>query len=77
MISLSPKKIAPNNAILSRKREYGIISQDLYQKYTQKFGDDLTEIEQKIDFGQNGSSNLEKVTNEAIKVSKNLYSPYG
>ena len=29
---------------------------------------------QKIDFGQNSSSNLEKVTNKAIKVSKNLSS---
>ena len=34
----------------------------------------MAEIEQKIDFGQNSSSNLEMVTNEAIKVSKNLSS---
>ena len=48
----------------------------IFRKYTQKFGDELSEIEQKIDFGQNGSSNLEKVTNEAIKVSKNLSSTW-
>ena len=52
------------------------LAQDLYQKYTRKFSDELSEIEQKIDFGQNGSSNLERVTNEAIKVSKNLSSTW-
>ena len=46
----------------------------LIYKIVQKFSDELTEIEQKIDFGQNGSSKLEKVTNEAIIVSKNLSS---
>ena len=46
----------------------------LIYKIIQKFSDELTEIEQKIDFRQNGSSKLEKVTNEAIIVSKNLSS---
>ena len=47
---------------LEKRFVIGEIGQDLYQKYTQKFSDELSEIEQKIDFGQNGSSNLEMVT---------------
>ena len=46
----------------------------LYQKYTQKFNNEMIKFMQKIDFGQNSSSNLEKLTNEAIKVSK-IYTP--
>ena len=75
-LSAQKKKVETQLEKLEERFAIGEIGQDLYQKYTQKFGDELSEIEQKIDFGQNGSSNLEKVTNEAIKVSKNLSSTW-
>ena len=75
-LSAQKKKVETQLEKLEERFAIGEIGQDLYQKYTQKFSDELSEIEQKIDFGQNGSSNLEKVTNEAIKVSKNLSSTW-
>ena len=73
-LSAQKKKVEDQLEKLEERFAIGEIGQDLYQKYTQKFGDELSKIEQKIDFGQNVSSNLEKVTNETIKVSKNLSS---
>ena len=75
-MSAQKKKVETRLEKLEDRFAIGEIGQDLYQKYTLKFGDELSEIEQKIDFGQNGSSNLEKVTNKAIKVSKNLSSSF-
>ena len=46
---------------LEERFAIGEIGQDLFLKYTQKFSDEMSEIEQKIDSGQNGSSNLEMV----------------
>ena len=73
-LTAQKKKIETQLEKLEERFAIGEIGQDLYQKYTQKFSYEMAEIEQKIDFGQNGSSNLEKVTNEAIKISKNLSS---
>ena len=52
----------------------GEIGADLYQKYTQKYSDELADIDRKITNGLKGSSNLENITNEAIKISQNLSS---
>ena len=49
---------------------------DLYQKYTQKYSDELADIDRKITNGLKGSSNLEKITNKAIKISQNLSSTW-
>jgi len=54
----------------------GEIGADLYQKYTQKYSDELADIDRKITNGLKGSSNLEKITNEAIKISQNLSSTW-
>ena len=54
----------------------GEISADLYQKYTQKYSDELADIDRKITNGLKGSSNLENITNEAIKISQNLSSTW-
>ena len=75
-LTTQKKKAKTQLEKLEERFAIGEIGQDLYQKYTQKFSDEMAEIEQKIDFGQNGSSNLEKVTNEAIKASKNLSSTW-
>ena len=54
----------------------GEIGADLYQKYTQKYSDELADIDRKITNGLKGSSNLENITNEAIKISQNLSSTW-
>mgnify|MGYP004019871513 CR=1 FL=1 len=54
----------------------GKIGADLYQKYTQKYSDELADIDRKITNGLKGSSNLENITNEAIKISQNLSSTW-
>jgi hypothetical protein len=54
----------------------GEIGADLYQKYTQKYSDELADIDRKITNGLKGSSNLENITNEAVKISKNLSSTW-
>jgi site-specific DNA recombinase len=66
------KKIETQFEKLEVRFAIGEIDQYLYQKYTQKFSDEIGEIEQKIDFGKNGSSNLENVINKATKISKTL-----
>ena len=50
-MSAQKKKVEAQLEKLEERFAIGEIGQDLYQKYTQKFGNELTEIEQKIDFG--------------------------
>ena len=50
-LTTQKKKAKTQLEKLEERFAIGEIGQDLYQKYTQKFGDELTEIEQKIDFG--------------------------
>ena len=69
-LSAQKNKVETQLEKLEERFVIGEIGQDLYQKYTQKFTDELSEIEQKIDLGQNDTSNLEKVTKKVIKVSK-------
>ena len=54
----------------------GEIGADLYQKYTKKYSDELADIDRKITNGLKGSSNLENITNEAVKISNNLSSTW-
>ena len=50
-LSNQKKKIEAQLEKLEERFTICEIGQDLYQKYTQKFGVKLNEIEQKIDFG--------------------------
>jgi hypothetical protein len=73
-LTTQKNKIETQLEKLEERFAIGETGQNLYQKYTQIFSDELIEIDQKLDFGQNGSSSLGKVTEEVIKVSKNLFS---
>ena len=46
-LSAQKKRVEDQLEKLEERFAIGEIGQDIYQKYTQKFGDELTEIEQK------------------------------
>ena len=50
-LTTQKKKAKTQLEKLEERFAIGKIGQDLYQKYTQKFSDEMAEIEQKIDFG--------------------------
>ena len=43
---------------------------------SKKYSDELADIDRKITNGLKGSSNLENITNEAVKISQNLSSTW-
>tara|TARA_B100000767_G_C19560673_1_gene448905 strand:- start:21 stop:236 length:216 start_codon:yes stop_codon:yes gene_type:complete len=67
-LTTQKNKIETQLEKLEERFAIGETGQNLYQKYTQIFSDELTEIDQKLDFGQNGSSNLGKVAELCLKM---------